>query len=354
MEFRRGRFRTVEEKEEIINIITRASEAGITIPKACSHLDISKKSYYRWKRYIKEDQRKGPKNVRNKLSEEEKQKIINCACSPEFRDLPPSQIVPKLLDKEMYYASESTFYRVLKQNKLAVNRNKTKARREKLSTKPVLIAFKPNQIWSWDITYLKTNINGKFYYLYLFMDIFSRYIIAGQAFESESGELSSELLTKALKTQKISRNQIVLHSDNGSPMKSICMKATLVRMGVMPSYSRPSVSNDNPFSEALFKTMKYVPKFPFKEGFKSLEEANAWVVNFIQWYNNEHQHSGISFCTPKQRHTEEDKIILEKRHYLMQKKKAENPIRWIQRKTKNCEYINEVYINKEQILNKLA
>lgn len=313
-------------------------------------MDISKKSYYRWKRNKKTDQRKGPISVQNKFSIEEEQKIIDCACSPKYRDLPPSQIVPKLLDEGIYLGSESTFNRVLKKNGLAKNRNKTKTRKSKSFTKPILIASQPNQIWSWDITYLKTNTNGQFYYLYLFLDIYSRCIIAGEVFENESGELSSKLFQKAIASQNISKNQLTLHSDNGSPMKSICMKATLERMGVLPSNSRPSVSNDNAFSESIFKTMKYMPKFPFKEGFKSIGDANDWLAMFINWYNNDHQHSGIRFCTPMQRHTKEDIVILQKREIVLQKAKEKNPIRWINGKIRNCQYINEVSINKEKTL----
>lgn len=350
MELHRGRFRSLEEKEEIISIVSNAVKAGLDLQTACSHLDISKKSYYRWKSNKKIDQRKGPKTVQNKLSPEEEQKIIDCACSSEYRDLPPTQIVPKLLDKEVYLGSESTFYRVLKKNGLAKNRNTTKTRKAKSYTKPVLIATEPNQIWSWDITYLKTNIIGKFYYLYLFLDIYSRFIVAGKVFEVESGELSSELFQEAITNQNIKEKTLTLHSDNGSPMKSICMKATLERLGVLPSNSRPSVSNDNAFSESIFKTMKYIPKFPFKEGFKSLEDANEWVAMFINWYNKEHQHSGIRFCTPMQRHNKEDSLILEKREIVLQKAKAKNPIRWINGKIRNCQKIGEVSINKEKTL----
>jgi len=154
----------------------------------------------------------------------------------------------------------------------------------------------PNQIWSWDITYLPSTVKGQFFYLYMVMDLYSRKAVACQVYESESGEFASDLITDACFREKISKDQVILHSDNGSPMKSATMLAKLQDLGIMPSFSRPSVSNDNPFSESLFRTLKYRPNYPEKP-FENVIEARAWADNFVVWYNTVHLHSSINFIT---------------------------------------------------------
>jgi transposase InsO family protein len=187
---------------------------------------------------------------------------------------------------------------------------------------------------------LATNITGLFYRLYLVMDIYSRKIVGWEIHENESADHASLLIRKACLAEGIQREELVLHSDNGSPMKGATMLATLQHLGVIPSFSRPSVSNDNPYSESLFGTMKYTPAYPVKP-FESLNAAREWVLVFVQWYNNVHLHSGIKFVTPAQRHRGEDQLVLAKRKEVYELAKQKNPQRW-SGETRNWLPVNEV------------
>jgi transposase InsO family protein len=204
----------------------------------------------------------------------------------------------------------------------------------------------PNQLYSWDITYLPTTVKGIFLYLYLVMDIYSRKIVGWQVYENESSALAAELMTDICQRESIERNQVILHSDNGSPMKGATMLATLQELGVIPSFSRPSVSNDNPYSESLFRTLKYRPDYP-EQPFSDLETARDWVNFFVSWYNKEHLHSKIKFVTPEQRHTGQDKEILKHRTEVYQHAKLNNPNRW-SGEIRNWDTIKEVHLNPEK------
>lgn len=251
--------------------------------------------------------------------------MITIANAPEYRDLAPSQIVPRLADRGVYLASESSFYRILKVENLLSHRSKSRPRNVKRPEE--LFATSPNEIWSWDITYLRAEVRGRFYYLYLPMDIFSRFIVHWEVHEMESSELAAAMVETACRKEGIMRDQLRLHADNGGPMKGATMLATLQRLGIMPSFSRPSVSDDNPFSESLFKTLKYCPQYP-SQPFGSLDEARAWVEKFVRWYNTVHLHSGINFVTPESRHRGADASILEKRAQVYEAARAKNPTRW--------------------------
>lgn len=296
----------------------------------------------RWKKNPAGDQRCGPRSTpKNKISSKEKQKIIETVNSPELRDKSPSQIVPFLADKGIYLASESSMYRILKDAEQSSHRSHARAPRHQ---KPMeLVARAPREIFSWDITYLKSNVLGMFFYLYLVMDIYSRKIVGFEVHDKQSSELASELIFKICDEENIQPHQLILHSDNGKPMKGATLLATLQCLGVVPSFSRPSVSDDNPFSEALFRTTKYCPQFPTNP-FCSIEEAREWVKNFVRWYNEEHLHSGINFVTPSSRHRGEDQSILIARHKLYEKAKLIHPERW-SGKTRNWEKEKEVHLN---------
>lgn len=205
------------------------------------------------------------------------------------------------------------------------HRNRTKVPEKK--EPPTHIATAPNQVWTWGITWLNAFIKGQYYKLYLIVDMFSRLIVAHEVWETENSEYAEYLIRKATLLQGIAGRPLVLHSDNGSPMKGATFLATLEKLGVQSSFSRPRVSNDNPYSESLFKTMKYRPKYPNK-GFSSLEEARRWVKEFVNWYNYTHLHSGINFVTPYQRHYGLDKEVMEKRIETDKKAKAKHPERW--------------------------
>jgi len=244
----------------------------------------------------------------------------------EFASLPPSQIVPILADRGIYIGSEASFYRVLKAAGQLNHRGKEKTKRS-VSKPTHHMAKAPNSLWSWDISYLPTRVKGLHYYLYMIEDIYSRKIVGFEVHQSETGELASELIQRAIWAEKCSHTGLVLHSDNGSPMKCLTMQAKMYELGVSGSRSRPGVSNDNPYSESLFKTLKYCPRYP-SEGFELLEKARVWAAEFVRWYNEEHRHSRINFVTPAQRHRGEDRAILKKRAALYESVRAKNPERW--------------------------
>jgi transposase InsO family protein len=256
-------------------------------------------------------------------------------------DKPPSQIVPALADQGIYVASESSFYHVLKAAKLDIHRGKSKPA-ERARPK-ALVATTANEVYSWDITFLKSDVLGIFFYLYLVMDIYSRKIVGFAIHEEQSAEHASKMIDNICRAESIERNQLTLHSDNGGPMKGATMVAKLQKLGVIPSFSRPSVSDDNPFSESLFKTLKYCPQYPSKP-FESILTAREWEAKFVYWYNEEHLHSGIKFVTPGSRHRGEDAKILASRHEVYQAAKAKHPDRW-SRSTRNWRLIKEVSLN---------
>ncbi len=206
-----------------------------------------------------------------------------------------------------------------------------------------LMAKGPNEIWSWDITYLMTPIRGQYYYLYLFMDIFSRKIVGFNIHNEEAMEYSAKLVEEICKCEGIKKDQLVLHSDNGGPMKGATILATLEKLGVAASFNRPRVSNDNPYSESLFKTLKYCPKYP--DRFANIEEAKRWVMKFVDWYNNQHLHSGIKYVTPSQRHQGLDNEILIKRKAVYLKAKEKHPERWGTKNIRNWAREEKVFLN---------
>lgn len=340
---RRGRRIDKREKKDLLSFIDEAISNGARIKPACEIVNITIRTYERWKkRGSLNDLRMGPKSEPfNKLSKVERQGIINICTSREYRDLPPSQIVPHLADIGQYIASESTFYRILKEESMLAHRSQSKP---PINNKPTpYIATKPNMIWSWDITYLKSSVKGVYYYLYMVMDVYSRKIVGWNIHECENSTFSSNIIYHACREENITRDQLVLHSDNGGPMKGATMLATLQNLGVIPSFSRPSVSNDNPYSESLFKTLKYSPSYPQKP-FASISKAKSWVNDFVDWYNNKHLHSGIKFVTPSDRHSFKDTEILNKRKKVYEKAKAKRPERW-SGKVKDWRVIEAVKLN---------
>jgi transposase InsO family protein len=324
-------------------LIREAVSRGARTFKACETIDLSMRTLQRWKRSpLKCDQRKGPKVYRHALSKAEKDLILEICNEESYRNLSPSQIVPKLADQGIYIASERSFYRVLNENRLNIHRGKSKAKKNK---KPLaIVANNPLEVWSWDITYLKSPVKGIYYYLYLVMDVYSRMIVGWEVQEEQTSEISSKMMKRICKEHEIEKESLILHSDNGGPMKGATMICTLQSLGVMPSFNRPSVSSDNAYSESLFKTLKYRPGYP-KNGFESLEDANLWVANFIHWYNFEHLHSEIKFVTPYSRHTGEDQEILAKRREVYKKAKEKNEVRWFLGKTRNWDKPLKVGLN---------
>jgi len=282
---------------------------------------------------------------RNKLTPDECAAILKVINSDEFKDLPPSQIVPRLADQGLYIACESTMRRLLRS--VGQNTHRRLERAPQKRHKPLALkATAANQIYSWDITYLPTQIKGIYFYLYLFLDIFSRLIVGWQVYDVESAEHASALLEDICLRYGISKDQVTLHSDNGSPMKGATMLATLQRLGVMPSRSRPAVSNDNPFSESLFRTLKYRPDMPVKP-FSDLVSARQWVQSLVNWYNYEHRHSAIGFVTPEQRHTGQDIELLQQRTAIYNEARQKNPLRW-SKNIRNWNRVEDVHLNPDK------
>ncbi|ESU31422.1 hypothetical protein G3A_16795, partial [Bacillus sp. 17376] len=267
-------------------------------------------------------QRKEPKN---KLSIEEKEEILEIVKKEEFADLPPTQIVPKLADQHCYLASESTFYRVLRENKMQNHRGRSKKPEKRIPESH--LATSPNHVWTWDITWLKGPVMGLYYRLYLILDLFSRKIVGWEIWKTEEAKYAEELIKKTVVSEKIHGRPLVLHSDNGSPMKAATFQVLLEKLGIQSSYSRPRVSNDNAFSEALFRTLKYRPEYPYK-GFETLEDAQSWAKEFVHWYNCIHLHSGLNFVTPEQCHKGEHIDVLKKRQDVYDLAKKKHPERW--------------------------
>ena len=329
----------------IINLVDKAVESGARQKKAAAIMGISARTIIRWRQQSGgQDQRKGPLTApANKLSEKERQQVLDISNSTAFRDLSPKQIVPKLADQGVYLASESTFYRVLKGHKMLTHRQASKpavCRRPKQH-----VATGPCQVWSWDITYLKTSVKGLFFYLYMIVDVWSRKSIAAQVFAEESMDHSAMLLAHACMIHGVQPEELVLHSDNGAPMKGATMLATLHKLGVIASFSRPSVSNDNPYSESLFRTMKYRPDYPSKP-FESIDQAQSWVDGFTFWYNTRHLHSSIRFVTPDDRHYGREKHILSNRRKVYEKARSRNPNRWL-KQIRNWNPVYRVWLNPE-------
>jgi len=327
----------------IFELLDEAVNAGARLEAACDVLGLRARTVQRWRTQDGgEDRRCGPKSApANKLSEGEKRKVLSVANSPEYRDVSPKQIVPQLADQGIYIASESSFYRILHENELLHHRERSKpasAHRPSEHT-----ANGPWQVASWDITYLKSHTAGCFFYLYLVVDVWSRKIVGWQVHETESKELAAELIQSISATAGVDLVGWVLHADNGGPMKGSTMVATLDRLGVISSFSRPHVSNDNPYSEALFRTLKYRPVYP-TGGFATCDEARAWVERFVHWYNTEHLHSGIHYVTPNDRHAGRDLDILANRRRVYEQARRRNPGRW-SRHTRNWNRVDVVILN---------
>lgn len=329
----------------MLGLIDEAVASGARLEPAAQILGLSARTIIRWQNQQGgEDCRSGPQSLpANRLSEVERDQVIAIANSEEFRDCSPKQIVPKLADRGEYIASESTFYRVLREEKMLTHRETSKPPTSKRPREHVASA--PNKVWSWDITYVKTPIKGLFFFLYIMVDVWSRKIVAARVFECESPEHSSRLLVEACVRLGIDPNGVVLHSDNGGPMKGATMVATMQKLGVIPSFSRPRVSDDNPYSEALFRTMKYRPQYPSKP-FASIEEAQAWVDAFVIWYNTDHLHSGIQFVTPDDRHYGREGDILSQRQQVYEQARRRNPGRW-SGPTRNWDPVEEVRLNPD-------
>ena len=292
--------------------------------EACKTAEISYHSFLRWKSGKTTDNRKGSdKSIPRRLSPEEEEAFYNTANSKEYRDKTPAQIVANLLEQGIYYGSVSTLYRILRKKSALQHRGESKARSN--SRKPQeLIATGPNQVWTWDITWLKTSVLGMFLFAYVIIDIYSRKIVGWSVEHIEDTVLARDLFERTIRNHTSPK---FVHSDNGGPMKGLNLVTFLTKMKVGLSFSRPRVSDDNPFIESFFGSMKSNVKYP--KQFENIEEARTWFANFVHWYNNYHSHSGIGYVTPNQKHTGEDVEIFEKRQATLNKAAVSHPERFV-------------------------
>jgi transposase InsO family protein len=329
----------------ILELIDEAVASGAREHAACALFGLSSRALQRWRAAdIGDDRRYGPKTrPRNRLTDREHRVVLATLNAPAYRDLSPRQIVPRLADQGRYIASESTMYRILRAEGQLAHRGCAKP--PVTRTVDEHVATAPNQVWSWDITYLQTTTKGRFFYLYLMMDIYSRRIMGWAVHEEETAELASMLMRATCADNDLDPAGIVLHSDNGGPMRGATMLATLQWLGVVPSYSRPRVSNDNPFSEALFRTLKYQTNLPYKP-FATRDEARGWVARFVHWYNQEHHHSALRFVTPDDRHFGREEAILAERRRVYQRARHRRPDRW-SGATRNWTPTGPVYLNSQ-------
>lgn len=330
-----------------LTLISEAVASGARLAPACAVLQISARTHQRWSRDSAGDRR--PEAVHpapaNKLRDEERERILAVCHQPEYASHAPASIVPALADKGEYLGSESTFYRVLEEHDERHHRGRARARRA-VGPPRSHVAVRACQIWTWDVTWLKGPVRGLYFYLYLILDIYSRKIVGWEVWEVESADNAALLVQRAVLAEVCRGDLEVLHQDNGAIQKASTLREKLTDLGVAPSFNRPGVSNDNAYSESLFRTFKYRPLYPEK-GFADVTSARRWVHAFVEWYNNEHKHSAIHFVTPVERHTGKDIAILAQRKEVFERAKARNPERW-SGATRNWDRIEVVHLNRRK------
>jgi len=348
LEFGRGRLTSQSNRIKVVVAIDEAVLSGARQFKACEVVGISERTYQRWKVQGNDTKDGRPDALRpipaNKLHLEEEKRILEVMNQKEHRSLSPNQVFHKLIDKEgIYIASVSSFYRVLRYFGQVNHRGYAKAPISKNIT--THCATGPNQVCMWDITWLPGPVKGIYYYLYMIIDLFSRKVVGWEIWDHESSENASVLVKKAVYCENVlmKNEPLVLHSDNGSPMKGASLLTTLCNLGIVRSNSRPRVSNDNAYIESMFRTVKYMPAFPHN-GFSDIETARRWVDAFVDYYNNDHHHSSLKFLTPNQRHNGSSEEILQRRKEILETAKAKNPERWTG-PVQNCTMEQAVWLN---------
>jgi putative transposase len=348
-----------EDRQILLHDIAQARVQGARLAPACALAGIDVRTLQRWQGndgVLRGDRRPDVDRPvpSHALSETERAQIIAVANEPRFAEMPPARIVPALADDGVYIASESSFHRVLRTQGQMNRRGRAQPPR---TSRPATthIATAPAEVWCWarehateGVTFLPAQIQGHWFYLYLILDLYSRKIVGFEVHDTDSADHAAHLVRRTALAEGIHAMlaRPVLHGDNGATLKATTVLAMLHWLGIKPSYSRPRVSDDNAFAEALFRTVKYRPEFPSK-GFADLDAARQWTVRFVQWYNHEHRHSGIRYVTPAQRHAGQDRPLLEARHGVYQKARERNPRRW-SRQTRNWTPVTAVTLNPER------
>jgi len=316
------------------------------VKAACQALAVPRSSFYRSRQAPKADCPALPVRSPRSLSPTEQSTVRETLNSPRFADQAPRAVYATLLDEERYLCSWRTMYRILAQDQEV--RERRNQLRHPSYVKPELLATAPNQLWSWDITKLLGPTKGRFYQLYVIIDVFSRYIPGWLIAERESAALAEHLVRETCLKQGIKPDKLTLHADRGSSMKSKPLALLLEDLGVTKSHSRPRVSNDNPYSESQFKTMKYRPDFP--QYFGSLADARAWAQSFFHWYNQEHYHNSLGLLTPASVHSGQAADLLEKRQRVLDAAYAAHPERFVKNHPTVLPLPSAVWINRPQPL----
>ena len=322
-----------EDRQTLVAEIAAACAAGARLAPACSLAGMDARTLQRWRAgdgQVQADRRPGATRPRPRhaLTEAERARIIELANAPRFASTPPARIVPALADEGVYVASEASFHRVLRAH--GQMRRRGRARPPRSAGPPSThVATAPGQVWCWDVTFLPARVQGRWFYLFLILDLWSRKIVGHEVHETDQAEHAAHLVRRTALAEGIHARALrpVLHGDNGPSVKGTTVLAMLHWLGIAPSHSRPRVSDDNAYAEALFRTAKYRPEFP-AAGFADLAEARQWAAAFVHWYNHEHRHSGIRYVTPDQRHAGGDHPILAARHALYQQARERHPRRW--------------------------
>jgi transposase InsO family protein len=347
----------LEDRQTLLFAIAQAHAEGARLAPACAIAGIDPRTRQRWQSgggpgrsdEVRADRRPEADHPApmQALSAAERAQIIAVANEPRFADTPPARIVPALADEGVYIASEASFHRVLRAHGQMNRRGR--ACLPRASRPPTThIATRPGEVWCWDVTFLPAAVQGRWFYLYLILDLYSRKIVGFEVHDSDTAEHAAHLARRTALAEGVHARPVrpVLHGDNGATLKATTVLAMLNWLGIKPSYSRPRVSDDNSFAEAVFRTAKYRPEFPAK-GFADLEEARVWAARFVHWYNHEHRHSGIRYVTPAQRHAGEDGRLLGDRHAVYQTARERNPRRW-SRHTRNWTPVAAVTLNPER------
>ena len=323
-----------------MNAVQELSAQSFPVWLACDALGVPRSSFYRAQQPPPVRQPR-PKPERA-LNQQEQAHVLEVLNSERFQDAAPRQVYATLLDEGVYLCSWRTMYRILEEH------HQVRERRNQLRhpeyVKPELLATEPNRLWSWDITRLKGPAQWTYYYLYTILDVFSRYTPGWLIATSESATLAQQLIEEACIKQGILPEQLTLHADRGSAMISKSVAHLLVDLGVTKTHSRPHVSNDNPYSESAFKTMKYRPDFP--ERFGSIQDARVWARDFFFWYNEEHHHTGLGLLTPATVHYGNAPLVTQQRQETLTHAYESRPERFVRGKPKAPECPKEVWINK--------
>jgi len=322
-----------------MNVVKEIS-ADVGVLQACEALGLSRATYYRHLSPVKPVVESKSKHFRA-LSEQEEKQVLDCLNSERFVDKSPGEVYATILDEGKYLCSLRTMYRILnKHNQVRERRNQLQHPNYK---KPELLAEKPNQVWSWDITKLLGPQKWTYYYLYVIMDIYSRYVVGWMVAHKENSSLAQSLIQYTCKKQNIQPGQLTVHADRGSSMTSKAVGFLLADLGITKTHSRPHVSNDNPFSESQFKTLKYRPEFPNKFG--SIQDARAFCINFFKWYNLEHYHSSIGLMVPAVVHYGQEKSVIEQRKIVLKTAYEKCPERFVKKIPTPPEVPAAVWIN---------